>query len=49
MKEQSMNWFAVAVIALQLLASLTYVLQDKWSDAAIWFLYAVINVILVLR
>lgn len=44
-----MNWFAVIVIVLQVLASLTYAWQDRWSDAAIWFLYALINIVLVSR
>jgi hypothetical protein len=44
-----MNWFAIAVVALQVAASMTYMMQNKSSDAAIWFLYAAINLILVFR
>ena len=44
-----MNYFAIAVIVLQFLAAVVYAYQGKLSDAAIWFLYALINCVLVFR
>jgi hypothetical protein len=42
-----MNWFAVAVIVLQLLAAVDYFRKSLFADAGVWFLYACINLILV--
>lgn len=44
-----MNYFALSVIVLQILAALSYLFSGKKPDAIIWFLYALINLVLVFR
>lgn len=41
--------FPIAVILLQFAASASYFYRGKNSDAAIWILYALINIVLVIK
>jgi hypothetical protein len=43
------NWFAICVTVLQVAASIQYLAYGRRADAAIWFLYAAINLILIFR
>lgn len=43
-----MNWFAAAVVVLQLIAGAWYCLKDGlWLEGSLWFTYALGNIILM--
>jgi hypothetical protein len=44
-----MNWFAISVVCLQVLASLSYAIDGKRADAALWVLYALVNLVVIFR
>ena len=43
-----MNYFALAVVVLQVLAALQYIHQKLYWEAALWLSYGVGNVILII-
>lgn len=49
MRELRLNYFAITVTVLQVLAAAAYALRGEWNDAGIWFLYAMINILLITR
>lgn len=42
-----MNWFAVALVGLQSLAGLWYMVNGSCSYGILWLLYALANVVLI--
>jgi len=42
-----MNWFAIALITLQTCAAAQYAFEGKRDSAALFFLYALANVVLI--
>jgi len=42
-----MNWFAVALVVLQICGSGQYLYQGKTDLGMLWFLYATANIVLI--